>query len=144
MKKDLNPKDAYGVKKASMSAIPAPVLLELGIAMQEGAAKYGRHNFRSSAIMASVYYDACMRHMMAWWEGENIDPPSGLSHITKAIATLVVLRDAMMQDQFRDDRPPKSPPGWLEDLNLKSENLYNLYPTPVLPHTEVDKTWVET
>ena len=136
----LNPKDAFGIKKASMSCVPAPVLMELGIAMQEGAAKYGRHNYRQANILASVYYDALMRHLMAWWEGEDIDPPSGLSHITKAIATLVVLRDAMMLDRFNDDRPPKSKSLWLEELNKLSEALNHMYPNPVEPVTEKPKT----
>lgn len=76
--------------------------------MLEGAVKYGRHNYRDAGVRASVYYDATMRHLMAWWEGENIDRESGLSHITKAIASLVVLRDAMMQSKVEDDRPPES------------------------------------
>ena len=67
-------------------------------------------------MRASVYYDALMRHAMAWWEGEDLDPDSGMSHITKAIATLVVLRDAMIQDKFTDDRPPRSAP-FLPALN---------------------------
>jgi hypothetical protein len=45
---------------------------------------------------------------MSWWEGENLDPDSGLSHITKAIASLVVLRDAMIQGKMTDDRAPSS------------------------------------
>ena len=139
---ELNPKDAFGVRKASLSCIPAPVLMELGVAMQEGACKYGRHNYRHSNILASVYYDALMRHMMAWWEGEDIDPDSGLSHITKTIATLVVLRDSMMQKRFNDDRPPKAEP-WMEELNKRADALYKKYPNPVKPYTEVDNTWIE-
>lgn len=106
--KDTNPKDAVGIRKAPMSSIPNIVLAELGVAMLEGAAKYGRANYRASGVRASVYYDAAMRHLIAWWEGENIDPDSGLSHVTKAIATLVVLRDAMLRNKLSDDRPPKS------------------------------------
>jgi hypothetical protein len=76
--------------------------------MLEGAAKYGRHNYRVAGVRASVYYDAALRHLMAWWEGEDLDPDSGLSHVTKAITSLVVLRDAMIQGQCTDDRPPCS------------------------------------
>ena len=103
-----NPKDAIGVKKARLSTIPAGVLFEVGNAMLEGACKYGRHNYRGIGVRAEVYYDASMGHIMDWWEGEDIDPDSGLSHITKAIASLVVLRDAMMQGKLHDDRPPRS------------------------------------
>lgn len=141
--KPTNPKDAFGIKKAPLSTVPAPVLMELGVAMLEGASKYGRHNFRSIGVRGSVYYDATLRHLMSWWEGEDIDPDSGLSHITKAIASLVVLRDAMMQDQFTDDRPPKAKP-WIAPLNKASEALFNKYPSPVKPYTEADNSWIES
>lgn len=114
--KDTNPKDAIGISKAPMSTVSAAVLMEVGVAMLEGASKYGRHNYRAAGVRASVYYDALMRHAMAWWEGEDLDPDSGMSHVTKAIATLVVLRDAMIQDKFTDDRPPRSAP-FLPALN---------------------------
>lgn len=120
--KDTNPKDAIGISKAPMSTVSAAVLMEVGVAMLEGASKYGRHNYRAAGVRASVYYDALMRHAMAWWEGEDIDPDSGMSHITKAIATLVVLRDAMIQDKFTDDRPPRSAP-FLPGLNDKAAAL---------------------
>jgi len=107
--KDTNPKDAVGIRKAPMSTVPAGVMLEIGIGMLEGTVKYGRHNYRIAGIRASVYYDATMRHLMGWWEGEDLDPDSAasLNHITKAIASLVVLRDAMMQGMMTDDRPPQ-------------------------------------
>lgn len=106
--KEINPKDAIGIRKAPMSTVPAAVLAEVGVAMLEGACKYGRSNFRIAGVRASVYYDATMRHLMAWWEGEDTDPDSDMSHITKAITSLVVLRDAMIQGTCTDDRPPRS------------------------------------
>lgn len=107
--KPSNPKDAVGIRKAPMSTVSAPVMAEVGVAMLEGACKYGRHNYRAVGVQSAVYYDATMRHLMAWWEGEDVDPDSGLSHVTKAIASLVVLRDAMLRGMLTDDRPPSSP-----------------------------------
>ena len=104
--KSSNPKDSVGTKKAPSSTVSQLVMAEVGVAMLEGSLKYGRHNYRASGVMASVYYDAAMRHMRSWWEGEDTDPDSGLSHITKALASLTVLRDAMIHDKFTDDRPP--------------------------------------
>ncbi len=140
--KPTNPKDAFGVKKAPLSTVSAPVMLEVGIGMAEGAAKYGRHNYRVIGVRGSVYYDATMRHLMAWWEGEDIDADSGLSHVTKAICSLVVLRDAMMQDKFTDDRPPKAKP-FMVEYNVKTEAIFNKYPDPVRPYTEMDNSWVD-
>lgn len=106
--KPSNPKDIVGIRKAPMSTVSAAVLAEVGVAMLEGAAKYGRHNYRAVGVRSSVYYDGVMRHLMAWWEGEDIDADSGMSHVTKAITSLVVLRDAMIQGKCEDDRPPRS------------------------------------
>jgi hypothetical protein len=134
--KDTNPKDAVGIAKAAMSCVPNGVLMELGVAMMEGARKYGRHNYRIAGVRASVYYDAFMRHAMSWWEGEDIDPDSGLSHITKAIATLTVLRDAMMNDMVTDDRPPPMKNrDWLKELNARAAQLLKDYPDAIPPHT---------
>lgn len=104
--KDSNPKDAIGSLKAPLSTVPMGPIRELGLAMLEGSIKYGRHNYRVIGVRSSVYFDAAMRHLTNWWEGEDFDPDSGLSHIVKAIASLVVLRDAMLQDMLHDDRPP--------------------------------------
>jgi hypothetical protein len=121
-----NPKDAIGARKAKFSTIPAGVLFEVGTAMLEGAVKYGRHNFRVMGLRASVYYDASMGHIADWWEGQDIDPDSGLHHVTKAISTLVVLRDAMLQDKMTDDRPPKSKV-FKRDFNADAARIIDLH-----------------
>lgn len=121
-----NPKDRVGVRKAGMSCVPANVLAEVGVAMTEGALKYGAYNFRAAGVRSSVYYDGTLRHLMAWWEGEDIDKDSGLSHVTKAIASLVVLRDAMLHDLVTDDRPPRTE-GFYEALNVKADALITRY-----------------
>jgi hypothetical protein len=139
-KKDTNPKDAVGVRKVPFSVIPAPVIAELGLAMLEGARKYGRHNFRAAGVRASVYYDATRRHLDAWWEGEDDDAASKvkLSHITKAIAALTVLRDSMIQGNWTDDRPPKSPEGWVERCNEIAGELVDRFPDPKDPFVQQD------
>lgn len=137
-RKPTNPKDVIGIKKVSMSCVSAPVLAEVALGMMEGALKYGRHNYRDAGIRASVYHDAAYRHLMAWWEGEDDDPNSkaGLHHVSKAIASLTVLRDAMIQNFWNDDRPPKSPAGWMDALNAKAAKLIELHPEPEAPITE--------
>jgi len=134
--KPTNPKDKMGIKKVPLSTVPEPVIAEVGLALFEGARKYGRHNYRVSGILASVYYDALRRHIGAWWEGEDIDRDSQLSHVTKAISSLVVLRDAMMNDMWVDDRPPKSKAGWVDDMNKKAVEIIEKYPDVVEPFTE--------
>ena len=121
-RKDTNPKDAVGVKKAPLSTVPMNVVAEAGVAMLEGALKYGRHNYREAGIRESVYFDGTMRHLIAYWEGEDIDPDSGVSHLTKAIASLLVWRDAQMNGRALDDRPPPSAPFYAA-LNTRAAGL---------------------
>ena len=125
--KPTNPKDAVGTNKVSYSVLPATVLAEAALALTEGALKYGKHNYRGVGVRGSVYYDASLRHLTAWWEGEDIDPESKLSHITKAIAGLMVLRDCMIRGNFNDDRPPKSPQDWMVPLNEHTSVLREQY-----------------
>jgi hypothetical protein len=135
-KKDTNPKDAVGIAKVPFSTLSQVVIAEEGLAMMEGALKYGRHNYRESGVRASVYFDAFMRHMTAWWEGQDIDPDSGLSHVTKARACLGVLRDSMVRGNWVDDRPPRVEESWMADLNAKAKALLAKYPSPPPAATE--------
>lgn len=106
--KETNPKATIGVRKVSMSVVPMNVVLEASLGMLEGAAKYGRSNYLASGARASVYFDGTLRHIMDWWQGIDIDPDSGLHHVSKAISSLMVLRACMLAGKFEDDRPPRT------------------------------------
>lgn len=139
-KKLSNPKDAVGSKKPRWwSYIPLQVLVGVGLACLEGALKYGRHNYRKAGVRASVYFDAAVNgHLMRFWEGEDIDPDSGLDHIDKAIASLMILQDSRKNGNWVDDRPIKATniAGVLEDAQVKMDALLARYPDPVAPFTE--------
>lgn len=133
--KPSNPKDALGILKIGLSVLPIRVLYEMALGMLEGALKYGRHNYRVIGVRASVYYDATNRHLDAFWEGEDIDPASGLHHVTKALTSLMVLRDAMIQGNWVDDRPPRADKGWMDKMNAHVTELLARYPNPVPAYT---------
>ena len=125
--KDTNPKDAVGTRKVGISVLSFTVLLELALAIFEGARKYGKFNWRKDGVRASVYVDACFRHVGAWQEGEEIDEDSGLSHLVKAQACLHILRDAQIRGKMVDDRPPGTK-GFMQALNAKASALIDKYP----------------
>jgi hypothetical protein len=124
--KPTNPKDRVGVKKAPMSYVPARVMAEVGVGMLEGGLKYGPYNWRTAGIRSSVYYDATIRHLVSWFEGEDVDPDSGLSHITKAICSLMVLRDGLIEGNVTDDRPPAGD-DFYKHLNAKAASIIERY-----------------
>lgn len=137
--KDTNPKDGVGSLKPSYSAVPVPVLYELGAALTEGARKYGGYNWRVAGVRVSVYIDAARRHLDDFWEGQDIDPDSGLSHITKAIASLTVLRDAQINGMVQnDDRPPSTSAPFMAEMTEHMAEIVKLYPVPVAGFTQVE------
>ena len=140
MSKKTNPKDAIGTKKPRFySGLPANVTKEVTIGIMEGAMKYGRHNYRIAGVRASTYIDATIGHLFDYWEGQDIDPDSSLHHITKAIASLYVLRDAQMRDMCEDDRPPRSNvEGDKIRLQAIVNELFKKYPNPEPAYKEGD------
>lgn len=46
-----------------------------------GAAKYTDNGWQSVANAEERYQSALLRHWVAYWGGEQIDPESGLSHL---------------------------------------------------------------
>jgi hypothetical protein len=121
--KPTNPKDSCGIKKVPMSGMPMNVLMEAGLVKLHGDLKYGRFNWREAGVRGSVYYDAALRHLAAWYEGEDIDPDSGIHHIAHAICGLSVLRDSIIRDNWSDDRPPPSDTGWINKFNKQAAKM---------------------
>lgn len=139
--KPTNPKDAVGIRKARwFSYIPLRVLYGVGLAMLEGALKYGRHNYRVAGVRVSVYVDACVcGHLTPFMEGEDIDPDSGLHHIDKAIASLVVLRDGIYEGNITDDRPPRGAFDYAA-AHAAAGALIDKYPAPKAAFVRGDET----
>lgn len=101
-----NPKTTAGSNKPSLlSVIPTTSLLVLGAVMRLGAKKYGAFNFRDSDVPASIYVDAAMRHLMSWWDGEDNDPESGVSHLGHVMACAAIVIEAKALGRLIDDRP---------------------------------------
>lgn len=104
---DNNPKTAVGINKPSLGPIPPAALIHLGHAMQDGAKKYGRMNWREHSVANSVYYDAIMRHLMAWWDGEDRAEDSGCHHLAHVMACCAIILDSIEQNNLIEDRPHK-------------------------------------
>lgn len=130
--KPSNPKDVIGSTKPPLSCIPTGPLYEVGAAMLDGSAKYGRHNWRVIGVRSSVYYDAALRHLMKWWEGEELDADSGCHHLAHAVACCLIVRDAANLGQLTDDRPV---PGGDPTAGVKEliKQIKERYPEPVPP-----------
>lgn len=102
--KDTNPKDAIGSQKLPLHLWPTTATAMGCLGLMDGAGKYGRANWRSAGVRASVYFDAAHRHLAAWFEGEEADPDSGLPHLSHALACLAIIVDAEAAGLLVDDR----------------------------------------
>lgn len=109
--KPTNPKDAIGSDKLPLGLVPSSLIAFTSLAFLEGASKYGRYNWRIAGVRASIYNDALARHMAAWWNGEDIDPQTGVPHLANAAACIAILIDAGESKALNDDRPPRQPTG---------------------------------
>jgi hypothetical protein len=123
-----NPKDQAAIFKVPYDAVPCTVVAEVAVAMYEGQRKYSGYNQRESEVCSGVYISAAKRHLDAWQEGDDNDPDAcNISHITKAIAGLVVLRDAQIHGKMIDTRPIGTA-GFIRVLNKKVEEIAEKYP----------------
>jgi len=105
--KDTNPKTIYGKAKPAISLIPAPSLVHIADAFRDGAIKYGPANWRNDPVSVTTYTDAALRHVFAWFDGEEVAEDSGVHHLAHAAACLCILMDAQEQSTLVDDRPTK-------------------------------------
>lgn len=100
-----NPKTGAGRKKPQMNLVPPRAMVLEAKVFELGAAKYTPYNFRESRVPASIYYAAALRHLMAWFDGEDNDEESGLLHTAHVRACMAILIDAEAQGTLDDDRP---------------------------------------
>lgn len=100
-----NPKDLLGVKKCPIHLVPPALVIEAAPALANGAAKYGAYNWREKQVKLSIYLAAAQRHLMAYWDGEEVAEDSGVGHLAHAAACLAIIFDAKAIDMLVDDRP---------------------------------------
>ena len=105
---DNNVKTLAALAKPRTSAVPPKAILALGEAMQDGANKYGQYNWRTTSVSATVFYDAMMRHLLAWYDGEDLAADSGKPHLAHLMANCAILLDAKEHNVFNDNRNAKS------------------------------------
>lgn len=127
-----NPKDAVSGNKLPTHFVPDIALVELSLAMLEGALKYGKVNFRAKKVRASVYLDALDRHRMKFAGGTNIDPKTMVHHMGYVMACAAILIDAQVRGTMIDDRPYQGPnpidmEAYIDQCSERVENLREMF-----------------
>ncbi|SEC25556.1 hypothetical protein SAMN05216178_3996 [Pseudomonas saponiphila] len=122
--KPTNPKDLIGSGKLPLHLWPVTATALGSLGLLDGMLKYGRSNFRAVGVRASIYYDAASRHLNAWFEGEAVDPDSGLPHLAHALACLAIIVDAEAAGKLNDDR--MHPGGYRQLINSLTPHVARL------------------
>jgi hypothetical protein len=89
------PSQASGLKydggKIRYSLLPAGAVAEVVQVLEFGARKYAPDNWKHVPDARTRYYDASMRHIDAWWNGERLDAETNLPHLAHAVCCLLFL-----------------------------------------------------
>tara|TARA_R100000808_G_scaffold23856_1_gene53566 strand:- start:1940 stop:2287 length:348 start_codon:yes stop_codon:yes gene_type:complete len=93
--------------KPGVDMVPPELVIGAARAFAIGAAKYrglDDFNFMRSYRYRTVYA-SMMRHLLAWYSGEDNDIESGLGHLDHVASNLAMLMHFVDQMPDKDDRP---------------------------------------
>jgi hypothetical protein len=94
-----------GRKLARFDLIPARALWHLAEHFGRGASKYADRNWERGYAW-SLSFGAIMRHLWAFWGGEDHDKETGSHHLDAVMWHAMVLRTFAEDYPEHDDRPP--------------------------------------
>lgn len=89
--------------KLPIDLIDQEIIIELAKVLGYGAKKYKAHNWKNG-LPISRYYSALQRHILAFNNGETVDPESGLNHLGHAACNLMFMIYMMKNKPHLDDR----------------------------------------
>lgn len=101
----------FDATKVRVDLLPIDPMLQIANVFGFGAKKYFANSYRQGeTVVWSRTYGSIMRHMMAFWSGEDKDPESGLPHLAHAGTQLFILMEHAAHNQNKDDRFVRSNP----------------------------------
>ncbi len=96
-------KDDKKDEKIQLELIPTGPLREIAKVLMHGVDKYELNDWRKG-LEWTRYYGSIQRHMMAWMDGEELDPDSGLPHLAHVATCAMFLLEYQRTNAGEDDR----------------------------------------
>lgn len=93
-----------GQKPEQFNLLPWEQLADVARLYAAGAAKYAAHNWRKGYVW-SLSFDSLIRHAMAFWGGEELDPETKQKHLASVCFHAFALMYFAEHHQEKDDRP---------------------------------------
>jgi len=91
-------------QKTRYELLPVEALEGVAKVLTYGAIKYEDNNWRKGMTWSRVF-GATLRHLWAFWRGEDFDDEWGLSHLDHALCELMFLSTYHKTSTGEDDRP---------------------------------------
>lgn len=92
--------------KLPLHLLPFDALCGVAEILDLGAKKYAARNWEKGLAWDRVY-SAALRHLFSWFQGEDIDPETGLSHMDHALCGLLFLSAFIKRGAGEDNRPSR-------------------------------------
>lgn len=100
-------KETPGIKfdqgKLPWHLFPPDALDAILQVLDYGAVKYSPRNWEKGMAWSRCF-SACMRHMWAYWRGEDYDPETGFLHTAHAACCILFLLGYQLRGIGEDDR----------------------------------------
>ena len=101
----------FDSNKTRVDLLPVQPMLDIADVFGYGALKYFANSYREGETVAwSRTYGSIMRHLMAFWSGQDVDPESGKSHLAHAGTQLMILMEHVHHNKDKDDRFKRNAP----------------------------------
>jgi hypothetical protein len=83
--------EKFDTNKDRWDLLPWGAVRQIVKVLTYGAKKYDDHNWQLVENMEQRYFAALLRHVVAWFGGEQNDPESGLPHLAHAGCCILFL-----------------------------------------------------
>lgn len=91
--------------KVRVDLLPVNAMMDIAAVFTFGAKKYFANSYRSGeTVVWSRTYGSILRHLFAFWNGQDTDQESGLHHLAHAGTQLMILMEHVSTKPEKDDR----------------------------------------
>jgi hypothetical protein len=133
MVKEINGGTKYDEGKLRMDLVAPEGVEGIARVLTFGANKYGDRNWEKGMSWGRAFA-ATLRHLYAWWGGQDIDPESGFSHLDHAACNIHFLQAYEKRNIGTDSRNKKAQPenpDWANcDKNLNAGGVISVSSNP--------------
>lgn len=112
----------YNQGKLPVGLVPPEAIKGMAEVLDFGAQKYAPRNWEKGMSWTQTY-ESLMRHLLAWFQGEDRDPESGLLHLHHVLCNAAFLTTFNARGIGTDDRPKLVNPTKVRMVGFQEEAL---------------------